>query len=166
VEIRRNDQVFFDTNALIEAFRVKAWSSLADGFTMASVETCCVEAGQGNPNSPGYIAVDVGLVRKTARIEQVPAVQLAGLDLRLGGEFALDAGERALLAHLITRKDVWIVCSPDKACILALHHLQFLDRSVSLEQLLDTVGYRATLRNNYTRRWMEKIRTELLLEAL
>jgi hypothetical protein len=110
--------------------------------------------------------VDVELVRKTARIEQVPAVQLAGLDLRLGGEFALDAGERALLAHLVARKDVWIVCSPDKACILALHRLQLLDRSVSLEQLLDTVGYRATLRNNYTRRWMEKIRTDLILEAL
>jgi hypothetical protein len=166
MDVRRNELVFLDTNAMIEAFRIHAWSALTGGFRMATVETCCVEAGRGNPNRPGYIAVDVEQVRTTSLIEQPTAVQLAGLDLRLGGECSLDAGERALLAHLVTRTDAWIVCSPDTACVIALQHLRLLDRSVSLEHLLDTVGIRANLRNNYTRRWLESLRTRLRIEAL
>lgn len=166
MEVRRNDLVFLDTNALIEAFRVSAWPSLAGAFRLATVETCCVEADRGDARSRGYVAVDVPKVRATAMIERATPPQLAALDIRLGAVIGLDAGERELLAHLITRQDAWLVCSPDTACVLALHHLALLERSVALEQLLDGAGVRASLRYNHTRRWLEALRTQIALGRL
>ena len=160
----RGQLVFCDTNAIIEAFRIRGWSALANEFKLATVEMCCHEAGRGDPTRPGYVPVDVALVRQMAGVERVLERDKAALMLRLSDPSALDPGELELLAHLAARKDAWWVCSPDAACVRAGKELGVLDRFVSLEELLDEIGRRAELKRNFTRKWMAEFRAKLWLE--
>ena len=160
----RGQLVFCDTNAIIEAFRIRGWTGLASEFKLATVEMCCHEAGRGDSAKRGYIPVDVTLVRETAEVQAVTEREKAKVMLRLSDPSALDPGELELLAHLASRQDSWWVCSPDGACVRAGKELGVLDRFVSLEELLDAIGRNADLRHNFTKQWMSEFRTKLWLE--
>lgn len=160
----REQLVFLDTNAIIELFRVHGWNALAGVLKLATVEMCCTEASRGDSARHGYVPVDVALIRKNATVVSVTSRQLANLMLRLPDSAALDYGERELLAHLITRTDAWLICSPDRGCIRAGKKLNLLDRFITLEELMDATGHRAELATGYTKQWMSNFRTGLLLE--
>ena len=74
-------------------------------------------------------------------------------DESIGG---LDAGERELWAHALTRADAWVLCGPDKASLRIGIRLGLRDRLVSLEQLLDDVGFqpKIPLEVNHTQKWL------------
>jgi len=57
--VKRGDRVFMDTNAMIEAHRVKAWAAIADAFQLWTVAECLVEAASGDRLHQGYVPVDV-----------------------------------------------------------------------------------------------------------
>ena len=123
-----------------------------------------MEAGRGDPSRFGYVPVDLALVRKSACVEAVSARQMAELMLSFPDSAALDPGERELLAHLISRADAWLVCSPDGACVRAGKELGLLERFVSLEELMEITGQHPKLKRNYTKQWMSDFRTGLALE--
>lgn len=161
----RGQAVLIDTNVIIETFRVNGWKALASGFGIHTVETCCGEARWGNPRQPGYVPVDVALLRSSTTINTVSALERATLDTRLNDPSALDPGERDLLAHLLSYPNTYAVCSPDKACLRAGNELGLLDRFVTLEDLFSVIGQHPTLRQSYTSQWMRLFRTRLVLEA-
>lgn len=163
--LAREQAVLVDTNAIIETFRVKGWKTLAKGFDIHTVETCCGEAGWGDPHRAGYVPVDTGLLRASATINAVTAMQRATLDTRLNEPAALDPGERDLLAHLIAHPNTYAICSPDKACMRAGNELGLLDQFVSLEDLFSVIGQHPTLRQSYTSQWLSQFRTRLALES-
>lgn len=161
----RGQAVLVDTNAIIETFRVNGWKALASEFNIHTVETCCDEAGWGDPHRTGYVPVDLGILRSSATINAVTALQRAELDMRLNDPSALDPGERDLPAHLSAHPNTHSVCSPDKACLRAGNELELLDRFSTLEDLFFSIGQRPTLRHSYTSQWMSQFRTRLVLES-
>jgi hypothetical protein len=161
----RGQAVLTDTNAIIESFRVNGWKALASGYSLHTVETCCGEAGWGDPRQPGYVPVDVALLRSSATINAVSAIERATLDTRLNDPSALDPGERDLLAHLLSHPNTYAVCSPDKACLRAGNELGLLDRFATLEDLFSVIGQHLTFRKSYTSQWMSQFRTRLVLES-
>lgn len=163
--LARGQAVLVDTNVIIETFRVKGFKALASGFYIHTVETCCDEAGWGDPYRPGYVPVDVSLLRSSTTVNAVTSLQRATLDTRLNDPSALDPGERDLLAHLLSHPNTYAVCSPDKACMRAGNELGLLDRFVSLEDLFCVLGQHPTLRQSYTSQWMSLFRTRLALES-
>ncbi len=48
-------RVFFDTNVIIEAFRVDCWNAICGTFVVETVEKCVEETLSGNPSDPGYV---------------------------------------------------------------------------------------------------------------
>jgi hypothetical protein len=61
--------------------------------------------------------------------------------------------------------DVWVVCSPDIACVRVSVALGLGDHTVSLEGLIAAVGARArpALKRHFTNDWLARERTRALL---
>ena len=69
------------------------------------------------------------------------------------------------MAHALSRGDDWVLCGPDRASLRCGVSLGFRERLVSLEGLLEDVGYRSgvDLRQAYGRQWHERTVGQLVL---
>ena len=82
-------------------------------------------------------------------------------------EIGLDEGEEDLWAHaLLHRDDNWMLCAPDKQSLRFGIRMGFRWRLVSLEGLLDDIGYRPRqpLNEWYTKKWHDKTLSGLFVE--
>ena len=153
MQLQRNTEILFDTNAILEAHRVECWNGLCGYFALATVEECVVECATGNQNRKCPIPVDLDALRAKVTVHPVSRKMLAKLRLTAKGT-PLDPGEEHLLAYAATRPDVYLICSPDGACMRVVKALGILDRLVSLEALAGKAGRRSLpLRGNFTEKW-------------
>lgn len=162
----RGQRAIVDTNVIIESHRVKCWNALAGYFSMETVEMCCTEAGSGDKGESVYVPVDTEHLRKTARIHRVSTAMIAAAALRASGLNALDPGEKELLAFAITQQTQIVISSPDLRAIRAGHELGIMDRFISLEELVETIGLHPSLRRQYTKIWLAQKRTEITMDSL
>ena len=138
--------VLVDTNIMIEAVRTGCWNALGTHFKLETVEKCCEEARGGDLHRPGYVTIDERTLREKLRTHPVSKIELIHLTLKYPKATGLDDGERHLWAHALTRKDVWLATTADKAAFFAACHLGWRDRMVSLEGLIESAGARRVLK--------------------
>jgi len=75
------------------------------------------------------------------------------------------ATEKDLMAYALEKKDAWVLCSPDKACVRAMFALNFKNRTISLQKLIEETGLKINkfnLKKQYTENWLVDFRTNLL----
>jgi hypothetical protein len=151
-----------DTMIVIEAVRTGCWNAITGQRQVVTVEECAEELRRGDPGTREYVRVTN---QDIARITIAPLAAEDAPALRLAYPAAdgLDAGERDLLAHAMTRTDEFQVCSCDKAALVAAHALAWLDRVVSLEAVATSVGARPNprLKVQFTEARMVQWRTSL-----
>jgi hypothetical protein len=158
--------VLVDTNVIIQCWRVGAWKALTGGYAVETVGECFIETQTGAQRRRPEQQIDHQVLAATIKaVHPVTDAELAAAltqDLEIG---FLDAGERALWAHAVSRKDAWVLCGPDKASLRIGIRLSLKDRLVSLERLLRDVGFRPRidLKPAYTQKWLEQALTELAL---
>ena len=162
---RHQGPVFVDTNAILESHRVGAWPALAHGYDIETAEECITEtqAGFQQRTRRQWIEVDLRQLRNDcAAIHTVTKQEFSKLDAQAAG-ILLDIGERALWAHMLGRKDNWLLCGPDTASLQCGVRLELHERMVSLERLLTDAGHRPRrpLHDNYTKQWLRKTLSEL-----
>ena len=157
--------VLIDTNAIIEAHRVKCWNNLASFFQMETVDECIVELGTGNSMRDDYVKIDIEHFRKTILTHKTTEIEKVSLALKYGNHDLLDPGEKYLMAYALNKKDIWVLCSPDKACVRAMFALNFKNRTISLQKLIEETGLKINkfnLKKQYTENWLVDFRTNLL----
>lgn len=155
----------FDTNSIIEGVRIGAWNALCGGLEIQSVEECEAECRRGDSLSSGYISVQETALSRMKTVHPVSEEQRAALLLQIDAS-ALDPGELDLHAHALSRDDsAWSICSPDRASVKIGVGLRWQDRLVSLEELMNEVGFRPqhSLRRHFLKAWLSQRRTEALL---
>ena len=157
-----------DTNTIIESHRSGSWRALAGGYGVETVEDCVTETQTGFQRRRPEQSIAGGELRTSlAAVHQVGDRERAELAVRIQ-DIALDLGEESLWAHALGRgeSDRWVLCGPDRASLRCGVRLGFRDRLVSLEGLLDGVGHRPKvgLRRQYTRGWLDRVLTEIVLE--
>jgi hypothetical protein len=148
--------VLVDTNVIITAHRTSSWKALTSRFAVETVETCVAETQTGAQRRPLKERIDpAALSASLSAAWPVSDLDRAALALRDVTASNLDAGERDLWAHALTREDAWLLSGPDKASLRFGVRLGFGDRLVALEALLDEIGHRprGALPRNYTRAW-------------
>lgn len=158
-------RVFMDTNAIVAAVSVNQWTNLKQYYRIETVRKCVEEALR--PNRHGHVLVNISENKFVQRIEIHEVGDRLRFDLKRQGVPDLDAGEEDLLAFAQTQRDFWLLCGPDRAAIRALHTIGKLDRSVSLERLIQSYsqkGRTPKLDPCQTEAWLSKLRTQLLLE--
>ena len=163
--VRHQGTVLVDTNIILETHRTGSWRALSGGYPVETVEECVAETQAGFQRRRSMIRVNEGELRNCLKaVHAVENRERAALAVRIT-DIALDQGEASLWAHARCRTDAWVLCGPDRASLRCGVRFGFQQRLVSLETLLDDVGYRSrtNLRPAYTRRWHERVLGELLL---
>lgn len=163
--------VLVDTNAIIEAVRTGTWKALLGGRSVETVQECYDETQRGNPHRPSYVVVAPGGLQGLKAIHEVDDEARAALVLACTNAVGLHNGERDLLAHALARREagdeIWVVCSPDIACVHVAVALGMGDQTISLEELLASVGAKGAkpLGDHFTARWLSAERTKALLKV-
>jgi hypothetical protein len=165
--IKEGAHVFADTNVILEAHRTQCWKVLTKRYQMDTVWRCVEECETGNQRTRNPIYVDTDSLKKIIHPKSVSDEDVAALYMRHPNSIDLDVGERELLAYALKiEHEIFLLCSPDKACIRAAFHLGFMDRYVALENLTEKIGLNPSLKRNFTKKWMEGFRTDLILGKL
>jgi len=160
--------ILVDTNAIIEAHRIKGWPALARNYHIETVEDCVTETQTGFQNRPPDQRIDAQALRSSlTAVHLVGDKERATLALKTPGVY-LDIGEESLWAHALGRDEPWVLCGPDTASMLAGVRLGLHDRLVALESLFDDIGHkpRAPLKDAYTKKWLRKTLDKLVCEEL
>ena len=158
--------ILVDTNAIIEAHRVKGWPALVHNYHVETVEDCVMETQTGFQNRLPEQQIDVqALHAALTAVHSVGDKERTTLALKTQGIY-LDLGEESLWAHALGRDNPWVLCGPDTASIRAGVRLGFHDRLVALESLFGDIGHKpkVPLRNAYTRKWLQKTLGKLICE--
>jgi hypothetical protein len=163
---RNRGPVLVDTNVILECWRIGAWRALTGGYGVETVEDCVIETQTGFQRRRIEQQVDAAELRASLATpaHTVAAAELATFAVQ-APDIALDVGERSLWAHALTRADAWVLCGPDKASLRFGVRLGFRERLVSLENLLEAVGYRTRdgLKTAYTTHWLDRILGDFIL---
>lgn len=166
--MRTGDSVLVDTNAIIESHRTGAWQALSGGYQVETVEDCVTETQAGFQSRRKEQDIDSRQLRDSLTIvHMISNRELVELEIRTEG-IALDMGEKSLWAHAIGRDDNWFLCGPDRASLRCGVRLGFRERIISLEELLQNVGYqtRTSLKEHYTKAWLEKSLSMIVVAEL
>ena len=152
----KDDRVLMDSNAIIEAHRLRCWPNLLAFFSIETVDMCARECASGGSQlRRDYVPVDTQALRKNSVVHVVNDAMRMELILKEPSAADIDDGEKDLLAFAMTLpKNVFLICSPDKACMKVAAKMGLLDRLISLQSLAERVG-RGNLKFklNYTEKW-------------
>jgi len=152
---------------ILEAHAKRCWAALCGGLRIETVEKCVEETQTGFQQRRPEQNIDERALRAgLAAVHGVDDLALAEVLLMGGG--VLHAGERHLWAHALTRKDAWVLCGPDTASLRFGHDARMRDRIVTLEGLLEDIGFRPPLpiQLQYGRKHHEGIMNKLVLGIL
>jgi hypothetical protein len=163
---RHMGSVLIDTNSIIECHRAKLWRALAGAYRLETVEKCIEETQTGFQRRRPEQQIDQKTLEAALKAvhKAEPAAFLAAA-MRDDLFGSLHDGEQHLWAHALTRKDLWLLCGPDRASLRFGIRLNLRDRMVSLEKLLKDAGAKPKgLRANYTTKWLDQVLAELAME--
>ncbi len=159
--------VYVDTNVVIESVATRCWAALVNRFDVRTVAEVRREAQSGRRQGKGYVPLDAGQFDKNVRVFEVTDVELAAATLRTPLLSRIDAGERHLLAHMSALdKNSLPLTTGDRAALRAACALGLDDRLRSLEELAHHCGQKPTVQEWFTRKWLSKVKTEYLLDAI
>ena len=163
---RHHGPVLVDTMVIIECWRVSAWKALTCGYAVETVQMCEIETQTGLQRRRVEQQIDREVLLSTLKVvHSVSDGEKAAALLRDDQFRFLDAGELMLWAHALGRSDSWVLCGPDKASLRLGIRLGMRERLVSLERLLDDIGYkpRIALGKNHMQKWLDQCLGELVL---
>ena len=168
--------ILIDTNIIIEATRIGAFSRLRARGQLVTVTRCCEEALSGKPGERGRIIVAPDELCDPLSVVEVSQAGRVHLALRYLDASILDAGERDLLVHAFTltqgtdgaasmgaafkkaglpvkdRGGAFTIVSADQAAVRVAMLMGLGDQLVSLDEAFENAGIRATgLKRHYTR---------------
>ena len=155
-----------DTNVIIESHRIGCWPALAGSLRIETVEECVTETQTGFQRRRPEETIDREQLKASLAAEhQASDKELADLAIRIPG-IALDQGEESLWAHALTRNDVWVLCSPDRASLRCGVRIGVREQLVSLEELLRCVGHRPRIpiKRQYTKQWQDGVISRFVVE--
>jgi hypothetical protein len=165
--MKSGDIVLADSTVIIQAHKVRCWPQLADYFRMETVETCVTECATGDLRRGDRVKIEVEAMRRQMTIHKAvdsDFVRAALVSMRFE---TLDDGEKELMAYAYGHADdLWFLSSQDGACVRVGHELGLLDRFVSFEELVTALGLRIECRKQFSKKWLERLRTQLKLEDI
>lgn len=158
--------VLVDTMVIIEAHRVKCWRALVGHYRLDTVSKCIEECETGNQRYRNKVEVDTAALIRELGPKSPSQADMNRMIVKCSEAWKLGAGERHLGAYALTLVEPFQICSPDKEFIRVCFVLGILDSFISLEELAVAAGARVQLRENFTKRFMEKVRTDIKLGLL
>jgi hypothetical protein len=167
--MNKDDRVLMDSNAIIEAHRTRCWTNLLAFYSIETVDMCARECASGTQQlHRNYVPVDTNALRENIATHKVTDAMRLQLVCREPTAADIDDGEKDLLAFAMTLpSDVFLICSPDKACMKVAAKMGLLERLVSLQELANRVGRgKLNFKRNYTEKWHQQQCSAIRLEIM
>ena len=165
--VKAGAHVLVDTNVIIEAHRTECWNALVGHYELDTVRRCVEECATGNQRLRNPVPIDIDRLEKAVNPKSVEQKAIVSLLVECPESADLDPGEKELLAYAFSiREQIFLLCSPDRACMAAIYELGWIERYVSLEELAQYAGVRPNLAFHFTKKWIEGIRTHLAFGEL
>lgn len=167
---RPRQRVLVDTNVVIEAHRTGCWNTIANYFSIETVDKVIEETQTGAQNrSPETLIDEVKLRASIHHVAKITDEMRAKFHEAFPSAI-LDPGERDLIVYAGTlgAQEVWLLNSPDMAAVRHAHLRGWLDRLVSLEFMNSHLKGRlkTSLKDNYSEQWLSVRRANLFLASL
>ena len=168
-------RVFADTNVILESFRKNCWKAICNNFDIETVEKCVEETLTGNSDDPRHIDVKSSeLISGLAANHPVVKKEITTLILNHPSCSTLDDGEKQLFAWILANNPVLsntvVVTTADKAALVAVNKLGWLDNAISLEELARKSGVSKSniemFENQYRENWLASIKTKIILGVI
>lgn len=166
--MNRSDIVLVDACVIIEAHRVGVWNAMKNNLKLETVETCIIEAQTGRANRLDPTVLDEELRKGFSAIHQVSQLEIANHLTSVDDDLpAIDDGELELWVHACQRDDVWFLCGPDRASMNYGYKLGYIDRLVSMEQVLGQSGIQSNqIKGHYQEKWLRDLKADLKMGIL
>jgi hypothetical protein len=168
-------RVFLDANVIIEAFRVSVWTELSGGCHLETVEECEKEALTGRTDIYDHVAVDAAALRTGLKASHlVGRKERNKLVDKYKACLEMDPGERDLFAYLYANHNplppLIVMSSADKGVVVRAKELGWLDRLISLEELLHGCGIARAklgqLDTPHRAAFLSEVRTKVMLGVI
>lgn len=148
-----SDPVLLDNCAISACFAADAWNALVARYALETVDEVEREATTGYQHRE---IIPPAQFRTQVKVHQISVVERFEAQAKHAGLAMLDDGERDLWIHALAREGGWILCGPDIASIKFGVLNGHKDRLISLEALLDAIGFKPKqkLREHQTAKWL------------
>ena len=166
--MNRSDIVLVDACVIIEARRMGVLGAMKNSLKLETVETCIIEAQTGKANRLDLTVLDRELREGFSEIHEVSDLEIANHLISVDDDMpSIDKGELELWAHAHQKKGKWFLCGPDRASMNYGCKLGYIDRLVSMENLLKLSGIKKSeIREHYQEKWLRDFKTNLAMGIL
>jgi hypothetical protein len=155
--------VLLDNCAISACCDAGAWKALVSRYKLETVEEVASEAATGYQHRE---IIDPKDFREQVVIHKVSRHERLAREIEFDHLGSLDDGERDLWVHAMGREDGWILCGPDTASIRFGVMAGHAGRLVSLEELLNAIGYstKGKLKEYHSKKWLTNKIEQFVLE--
>ena len=157
--------VLVDTNVIIHCHEIGCWKALAGQYHLETVDQCVIETQTGRQRRRPELQINEAELRAQFKAVHVVTQQHIAQVMAMNGG-ALDDGERDLWAHALQREDAWILCGPDRASMKFGYDARLRERLVSLGELVANFSPAPTMKQNYTKPWLDEALQKFALGIL
>jgi hypothetical protein len=151
--------LLLDANVVIELFEQQLWEKVVSACEVILARTVVHEAryfDDGNESKPIDLTSDI-------QGNRVGVVDVAASDMKcFYDQFdpvymeKMDAGEAESLAWLLSGSLDGQICSADKIVFRVLGHMDRRDQGISLEEILQTIGFGRAVPRRFTKAFREE----------
>jgi hypothetical protein len=149
--------LLLDANVVIQLFELGLWKRIIAHCEILLARTVAEREAQFFFDADGQHEIDLtdDIESKRIVIVDVPPSELKGFMDQFGPLYLerLDAGEAESLAYLAACDDPCLICSGDAIVFRVLAQLGRVEQGLSLEEVLEEVGFGRTLPDQFTKRF-------------
>jgi hypothetical protein len=158
--MKRLRLLLLDANVVIHLFELRLWEVVVEHCEVVLARTVVEESHFYEDEDGQRQDFDLATYEADGRIrvEEVGAEQIQNLRqlFHPGYLERLDAGEAESLALLMQSHDPYLFCAADSIVSKALVNLQREEQAISLEEVLQKVGFARKLRYQFSREAQQK----------
>jgi hypothetical protein len=152
--------LLLDANVVIQLFELGLWQRIVDQCEILLARTVAELEVQFYFDAEGQHEIDLGddIESKRIAIVDVPPSAVKNFMDQFGPLYLerLDPGEAESLAYLAVANDPCLICSSDAIVFRVLAQLGRVEQGLSLEEVLQQVGFGRTLPEQFTATFRER----------
>lgn len=150
-----------DANVIVHAYEIQVWGNLLAEAKIITAGSIVQDEAKFYSREQKKVMIDLPQLVERGKLDEVdPSIhQIKKLSEKFDDFFVerIHEGERDILAHLLDSEDEESAfCSADRVALKALAMLGLGDLGISLEEILEIIGYqKGNLDREYTKAYLE-----------
>ncbi|MHC4173790.1 MAG: hypothetical protein ACYTBX_10220 [Planctomycetota bacterium] len=157
--MKRFQFLLLDAGPIIELCKLGIWDIFIQRCNVTITRTVAAEAKYASLEFED-IQIDLESAENQTLVKivdvDIPVVKTFYDKFDLLYKAIIDPGEKETLAFLYNSSENWLVCAADKAVFRVIGLLGLGQQGISLEEVLEEIGFQRDMKPQYTKNFREK----------